>query len=36
VSEFLFKLKGNSFKSKEELINVMRELVPEFIQTPQE
>jgi FlaA1/EpsC-like NDP-sugar epimerase len=36
VSEFLFKLKGNSFKSKEELINVMKELVPEFIQTPQE
>lgn len=36
VSEFLFKLKDNSFETKEDLIDVIRELVPEFIQTPQE
>ncbi|WP_396198355.1 polysaccharide biosynthesis protein [Flavobacterium sp.] len=36
VSEFLFKLKDNSFETKEALINVIKELVPEFIQTPQE
>lgn len=36
VSEFLFKLEDNSFETKEDLIDVIRELVPEFIQTPQE
>jgi FlaA1/EpsC-like NDP-sugar epimerase len=36
VSEFLFKLKDNSFERKEDLITVMKELVPEFIQNPQE
>jgi FlaA1/EpsC-like NDP-sugar epimerase len=36
VSEFLFKLKDNSFETKEALIDVITELVPEFIQTPQE
>jgi FlaA1/EpsC-like NDP-sugar epimerase len=36
VSEFLFKLKDNSFETKEALINVITELVPEFIKTPQE
>lgn len=36
VSEFLFKLKDYSFESKEALINVITELVPEFIKTPQE
>ncbi len=35
VSEFLFKLKDNSFESKEALIEVITEMVPEFIQTPQ-
>jgi FlaA1/EpsC-like NDP-sugar epimerase len=36
VSEFLFKLKDNSFERKEDLITVIKELVPEFIQNPQE
>ena len=36
VSEFLVKLKDNSFETKEALIDVIKELVPEFIQTPQE
>ena len=36
ISEFLVKLKDNSFETKEALIDVITELVPEFIQTPQE
>ena len=36
VSEFLVKLKDNSFETKEALIDVITELVPEFIKTPQE
>ena len=36
VSEFLVKLKDNSFETKEALIDVIKELVPEFIQTPQD
>jgi FlaA1/EpsC-like NDP-sugar epimerase len=36
VSEFLFKLKDNSFETKEALIDVITEMVPEFIKTPQE
>ena len=36
VSEFLVKLKDNSFETKEALIDVIKELVPEFIQNPQE
>jgi FlaA1/EpsC-like NDP-sugar epimerase len=36
VSEFLVKLKDNSFETKEALIDVIKEMVPEFIQTPQE
>jgi FlaA1/EpsC-like NDP-sugar epimerase len=36
VEEFLFRLKDNSFETKEDLIDVIRELVPEFILTPQE
>ena len=36
VSEFLVKLKDNSFETKEALIDVITEMVPEFIKTPQE
>ncbi|WP_353170649.1 nucleoside-diphosphate sugar epimerase/dehydratase [Flavobacterium sp.] len=36
VSEFLVKIKDNSFETKEALIDVIKEMVPEFIQTPQE
>ena len=36
VSEFLFKLKDNSFETKEALIDVITEMVPDFIKTPQE
>jgi FlaA1/EpsC-like NDP-sugar epimerase len=36
VQTFLDKLNSNSYANKEELISVMMELVPEFIQTSQE
>jgi FlaA1/EpsC-like NDP-sugar epimerase len=36
VEEFLFKLNNNTFENKAELIEAFIELVPEFIQTPQE
>lgn len=36
VEEFLFKLNTNSFENKAALIEAFRELVPEFILTPQE
>ena len=36
VEEFLFKLNSNTFENKAELIEAFTELVPEFIQTPQE
>lgn len=36
VEEFLFKLNNNTFENKAELIKAFIELVPEFIQTPQE
>jgi FlaA1/EpsC-like NDP-sugar epimerase len=36
VEEFLFKLNNKTFENKAELIEAFIELVPEFIQTPQE
>jgi len=36
VEEFLFKLSNKTFENKAELIEAFIELVPEFIQTPQE
>jgi phenylpyruvate tautomerase PptA (4-oxalocrotonate tautomerase family) len=36
VQEFLTKLNSNTFENKAALIEAFTELVPEFIQTPQE
>ena len=36
VQTFLDKLNGNSYATKQDLITVLLEMVPEFIQTPQE
>jgi FlaA1/EpsC-like NDP-sugar epimerase len=36
VQEFLIKLESSSFEDKQALIDLFTELVPEFIQTPQE
>ena len=36
VEDFLLKLQSNAFENKQSLIDMFTELVPEFIQTPQE